>query len=459
MEEEQDPGKNLFNSINHFFKELFEIRRDSHEENTVKTISENISMKGANAWILIFSILIASIGLNANSTAVVIGAMLISPLMGPILGLGLSVGINDLDMLRRSLINLGVMVGLSLLTSFLYFSIPLFQEGTPEILARIRPDVRDVLIALSGGLALIIAISRPRPQTNTVAGVAIGTALMPPLCVAGFGLATGRIDYFLGAMFLFTINGIFIAIATLGIVRYLHFSMVKYLDQTKRRRISRAASAIAVLIVAGSLWTFYNLFKEKQYTNNALSFVHQLKDEGVSILGDEKEIIDYPSKTITLQLLGRVPGETVESWQTQMEELGLKADLIVRQSSDSDIAKKIENLESLYNQNQKIISTRDQSILSKDQRIRQLEDQLENYVQNQIDFKVISDEAKINYPDLNQLRFSQREIATNFETLDTIAVVEIQWDEEVKTVDKISQQPKLVKWLEKRMELDTLLVR
>jgi len=414
-------------------------------------------MKGTNAWILIFSILIASIGLNANSTAVVIGAMLISPLMGPILGLGLSVGINDVVMLKRSLINLGVMIGLSLLTSFLYFSIPLFQEETPEIMARTRPDVRDVLIALSGGLALIIAISRPKPQTNTVAGVAIATALMPPLCVAGYGLAVGKFNYFLGAMFLFTINSIFIAIATLGISRYLHFSMVKYIDQIKRRRIGRIASTIAVLIVAGSLWTFYNLFKEKQYTNSASLFVTQLKDSGVSILGNEEDFIDYQNKTITLQLLGRVPGETISSWNKKMEALGLEADLIVKQDDDSDIANKIENLEDLYKQNQKIISTRDESIREKDDKIRRLEEQVNLMLKDRFDIEALSAEAKINYPDLEGLSFSKR-YHSNFSVLDTLTVVEFEWQKGTKKTEISTNSPKLSSWLQRRMQLDTLMV-
>jgi len=178
---------NIVSDIKLFFKKLTSIEAETDKTGTIQEIKANISMQGHTAWILVFSILIASIGLNVSSTAVVIGAMLISPLMGPILGIGMSIGINDVDMLRRSLLNLGVMVVLSLLTSTLFFSIPLFDEATPEILARTQPDVRDVLIALSGGLALIIAISRPSPQTNTVAGVAIATALMPPLCTAGYG--------------------------------------------------------------------------------------------------------------------------------------------------------------------------------------------------------------------------------------------------------------------------------
>ena len=222
----QDAKKELrefFTSLRVFFKDTLDIRHDTDIADSVKDIKSNIAMKGHTAWILIFSILIASIGLNVSSTAVVIGAMLISPLMGPILGIGLSVGINDIETLKKSFINLGIMLTLSLFTSWAFFSIPLFQQETPELLARTEPDARDLLIAISGGLALIIAISRPTKQTNTVAGVAIATALMPPLCTAGYGLAIHNLDYFFGAMFLFLINTVFIALATFVIVKYLHF--------------------------------------------------------------------------------------------------------------------------------------------------------------------------------------------------------------------------------------------
>ncbi|MGB5263987.1 MAG: DUF389 domain-containing protein, partial [Lutimonas sp.] len=211
--------KGIFSNLRSFFIEVLDLKINTDLVATHERINEGISMKGHTAWILVFSILIASIGLNVSSTAVVIGAMLISPLMGPILGIGFSISVNDMDMLRKSLINLGIMVGLSLITSFLFFSVPIFQDATPELLARTKPDVRDVLIAVAGGLALIVAISRPKPLFNTVAGVAIATALMPPLCTAGFGLGTGQFNYFGGAMFLFTINSIFIALATFVVVK------------------------------------------------------------------------------------------------------------------------------------------------------------------------------------------------------------------------------------------------
>jgi len=244
---EQD-FKSIFHHLKIFFKELLDIQKGADKQGTIQDVKDNISIKGHAAWILIFSILMASIGLNVSSTAVVIGAMLVAPLMGPILGIGVSIGINDIDMLKRSLINFGVTVGLSVITSFLFFSIPIFKEATPEILARTKPDVRDVLLALAGGLALIVALSRRKEMTNTVAGVAIATALMPPLCTAGYGLATGHLNYFFGAMFLFLINSVFIALATFFIIKFLRFPMVKYINSVRRKRIAQTASFVAFVI-------------------------------------------------------------------------------------------------------------------------------------------------------------------------------------------------------------------
>lgn len=219
-----------------FLKETFDIYHDTDRYATIDDIKTGIDMKGQNAWILIFSILIASTGLNVNSPAVVIGAMLISPLMGPILGMGLGLGIYDTDLIRKSLKNFGVMVVLSLTTSFLFFSVPLFQNETPELIARTSPSVLDIIIALSGGLALIVAFSRRTRSTNTIAGVAIATALMPPLCTAGYGLATGKWVFFGGAMFLFTINTIFIATATYLVVKFLRFPLKEYADEKRKRK-------------------------------------------------------------------------------------------------------------------------------------------------------------------------------------------------------------------------------
>ncbi|NLP56807.1 DUF389 domain-containing protein [Lutibacter sp. B1] len=450
--------KNIWESIKAFLKDLLDIRNDTDKKGTIEDIKGNISMKGHTAWVLVFSILIASIGLNVSSTAVVIGAMLISPLMGPILGIGLSIGINDVDTLRRSLINLGVMVGLSLATSFIFFLIPLFRTETPELLARTAPDVRDVFIAIAGGLALIIALSRRNQQTNTIAGVAIATALMPPLCTAGYGLATWNLSYFGGAMFLFTINTIFIALATFVIVKFLHFPMVKYINSAKRKRISQIASFIAFIVLAGSVYMFLNLLKEDQFKQNAQKLINDIKETGISIIDEEDKNINYKKRSVTLVVYGnKLRKEEIENWVAKLPDYGLdNTSLIVHQGiDDSDIRNEVKNLTDLYTQNQKIISSRDESIKEKEDRIKLLELELSKYYNSQIPFVQVSKEAQINYNGLSQLSFA-KVIKTNFNTIDTITVFNAKWYD---TVPNTSQQEILLKkWLKTRLNLDTLIV-
>ena len=286
MEEKSHSSfKKTVSTVKLFLIDTFDIFQDTDHAATIEDIKSGVNMRGQNAWILIFSILVASAGLNTSSTAVVIGAMLISPLMGPILGMGLSLGINDIDFLKKAIKNFGVMVILSLLTSFLFFSIPMFQQETPELVARTFPDVRDVIIALSGGLALIIALSRRNKSINTIAGVAIATALMPPLCTAGYGLATGKWDFFGGAMFLFTINTIFIASATFIVVRFLKFPYEMYANSQRRKRISQIISFLAMVILIPSIYMFYQLYKKSDFNQKSDLLIDKLRTEkGILIL-------------------------------------------------------------------------------------------------------------------------------------------------------------------------------
>ncbi len=457
-EEAKKKVTGLLGGVKEFFAVLLDIKSNTDKAGTVQTIKDSISMQGHTAWILVFSILIASIGLNANSAAVVIGAMLISPLMGPILGVGLSFGTNDIDTLRRSMINLGVMVGLSLVTSFLFFSIPWFQEATPEILARIRPDVRDVFIAIAGGLALIIAITRPSTQTNTVAGVAIATALMPPLCAAGYGLAVYNVKYFFGAMFLFTINTIFIALATFVIVKFLNFPMVKYINSEKRKRIAQFASLVAFLILALSVWQFYGLFKENQFKRKANNFVRELKDSGISIIDEDDRNYNYAANEINLVLYGKnISAEEQQKWKEELMTFGLEGTtLVMKQGADnSDLREEVKSLTDLYAQNQKIITTRDESIKEKEDKIRILEGELSKLYNAVVPFKVISEEAKINYENIEKMSY-YKQISTNFNTIDSIDVFSVTWKEKTKKRVKETQEKKLNLWLKKRLQLDTL---
>lgn len=269
----------LFASLKKFFIELLDFRADTDRDATMEAIKADIPLKGATAWILICSIFVASVGLNANSTAVVIGAMLISPLMGPILGIGLSIAINDIDTLRKSLVNFGVMILLSVITAFLFFYLFPLREESSELLARTKPDIRDVLIAFFGGLALIIARTKKGTIASVIFGVAIATALMPPLCTVGYGLAEALTDntkglrFAAGAMYLFIINTIFIALATFIVLKVLRFPMMKYVNSARRKNIARIASFLAILVMVPASFTFINVLRESTFNNSAKLFV------------------------------------------------------------------------------------------------------------------------------------------------------------------------------------------
>jgi uncharacterized hydrophobic protein (TIGR00271 family) len=449
--------RSIWRDFKDFLSKVLDIRHDTDKSGTIEDVKNNISMQGHTAWVLVFSILIASIGLNTSSTAVVIGAMLISPLMGPILGVGLSIGINDIDTLRRSFVNLGVMIGLSLITSFLFFKIPIFQNETPELMARTSPDVRDVFIAIAGGLALIVALSRRSKQTNTIAGVAIATALMPPLCTAGYGLAIGNFEYFFGAMFLFTINTIYIALATFLIVKFLRFPMVKYINSAKRKRIAQLASFVAILVFGFSVIQFYQLFQKDQFVQKANSFIQEMKNDGISIIDEDDKNINYDKNSIKLVLYGKTLNSTeIEQWEEKLTDYGLPTTTLNIQqgTDDSDIRAEVQNLTDLYSRNQQIISSRDEKIKQSEDKIKLLEAELNTYYK--VPFSTISQEAKINYTGLKTLSYANV-ISTNFKSTDTLVVFTTTWYDSIPNNNQ-EQEQKLKDWLKIRLSLDTLKV-
>ncbi|MGY5352859.1 DUF389 domain-containing protein [Wenyingzhuangia sp. IMCC45533] len=450
-EEVKQGFRGFFTAFKTFLTDLLSIREETDKELTITKIKAGIPVKSHNAWVLVFSIFIASIGLNVSSTAVVIGAMLVSPLMGPILGLGLSIGINDIDTLRRSLVNLGVMMGLSITTSFLFFSIPLFQEATPEIIARTAPDVRDVLIALAGGLAMILAFSRRSEMTTTIAGVAIATALMPPLCTAGYGLATWNLDYFFGAMFLFIINAIFIALATFVVVKFLRFPMVKYINQVKRKRIAQIAGFTATLIIGFSVYQFYLLFQKNQYSLNAEHFIAQLQEKtGAGIISTD---VNYDQKTIKIVVLGTNIDDTQKKiWSNKMHEFNIpNTSLIIQQDDKASLMQdEINTIKNSYIKNQNLIASKDEIIQQKDALIIEKDRQLQKLYKQQIPFLQICQEAKVLYKDLEKLSYANK-IETNYKTasLDTITMFEAKWSDSI--IVNPDTQKQLNEWLKTRL--------
>jgi len=266
-------AKGFFQSLYIFFKETLDFRENTDKESTINSIKEDISIKGATAWILICSIFVASVGLNANSIPVVIGAMLISPLMGPILGFGMSIAINDLQTLKRSLINFIVMVLLSVITAYLFFAFFPLREESSELLSRTSPDIRDVLIAFFGGLALIIAKTKKGTISSVIFGVAIATALMPPLCTVGYGLAIGNISFSLGAMYLFMINSLYIVLATYLVIKLLGFPMINYANSKRRTLIARIVTFFSILMIIPAFITFMGVLNQSKFNSSAKEFL------------------------------------------------------------------------------------------------------------------------------------------------------------------------------------------
>lgn len=451
-------AEGIWESIKLFIKDLLEIRHDTDRESTIEAVKKDISFKGHNAWILIFSVFVASVGLNVSSTAVVIGAMLISPLMGPIVGVGMSIAINDVLTLRKSFINLGVMVGLSVLTAYIYFLVSPVKEETPELLARTYPTILDVLVAIFGGLALIVAKTKKGTIASVILGVAIATALMPPLCTVGYGLAIGNWSYAGGALYLFSINTVFIALSTFVVTKVLGFPLVKYVNSKKRRRIAQIASTIAVIVMIPSVILFVFLLQEQVFEAKAKDYVSNV----VTYDGTEtiKSTYDYNSKSIEVYLIGKlVPQGTIATWKKQLGgiEALKESQLIVHQGSDpsgslDELSTQVRSgiLEDLYVKNQELIE-------DKDAKIALLENEISKRSGSEFSFSDVSREAKVNYDGLQELGYSNL-ITTNFEKTDTIPTFNLTWKKGISEAKIAAEKQRFEKWIKLRLKLDTLRV-
>lgn len=443
--------------INLFFKELLDISKDTDREATIEGVKKDISFKGHNAWILIFSVFVASIGLNVSNTAVVIGAMLISPLMGPIVGLGLSVAINDVETLRKSLINLGVMVVLSVITAYLYFTISPLTKETPELLARTYPTILDVLIAIFGGLALIVAKTKKGTMASVIFGVAIATALMPPLCTVGYSLVVGNFQYAGGAIYLFSINAVFIALTSFLIAKILRFPMVKYANSKHRKRIAQIATIISVIVIVPSIILFLNLLEIEVFDNKAKEFIAtNVKYDGTVILKSNQ---DHDTNKIEVFLIGRlVPNFTINKWKeelkknTVLENTNLQVFQAADQSGEMAMELsgklKFDILDELYEKNEQLL-------MDKEAKIKFLENKLTSLKIKDLRFDEISKEVKINYSEIIALSYYNK-VTTNFKTTDTIPVIAITWDKKYAKKNRDKDAKSLNNWLRYKLKLDTL---
>lgn len=449
-QKQQAPEISFLASLKALVKEIFDISKDTDRKATIEDIKAGVDMKGQNAWVLIFSILIASTGLNTSSTAVVIGAMLISPLMGPILGMGLSLGINDVELLRKSLKNFGVMVVLSLTTSFLFFSVPLFQNETPELIARTSPNVLDIIIALSGGLALLVALSRRNKSTNTIAGVAIATALMPPLCTAGFGLATGKWDFFGGALFLFSINTIFIATATYLVVKSLRFPLKEYADKQRKKQISQLLTLIALAIIIPSVYFFYKLYKKSDFEKKVETVLLDLKeDKGIGVFDIQTS---YKDNTVSFAVIGEsLNNDEIKKIQDKIASLGysgIKVKVLQDLESQKTLSR-LNEIENSYLTTQQLLMKKEEQLLEKDKEIFDLKAKLNNG--SAVSFVEVADELKSLNNQIEEVSFYSV-LHTNFKAVDTVPHFIVKWNKSIKSEERQTETERFGKWLQTKLK-------
>jgi uncharacterized hydrophobic protein (TIGR00271 family) len=315
----------------------FSLEADRADDADIDTrLRADVTLQGTNLWVLVFAIFIASIGLNVNSTAVIIGAMLISPLMGPIMGVGYGIGIRDGALVRKAGRNLAIATLIALVTSTAYFMISPLRDANSELLARTTPTIWDVLIATFGGLAGIVAATR-RNQSNVIPGVAIATALMPPLCTAGYGLATGSWHFFFGAFYLYAINSVFIASASAVVTSAFHVKKKQFTDPRVERRVRGYLAATVVITLLPSMYLAFRLVGEEVFRNRATQFVKsQFEVTGTHIADVE---IDAKKKLIEVSLIGKpVSQSRLTEVINAMPDVGLGgAQLRAYQSGDQRI--------------------------------------------------------------------------------------------------------------------------
>lgn len=442
--------------VRSFVTEYLDVRRDKADESeAVKSIREGVEMKGATIWILIAAILLASLGLNVNSTAVIIGAMLISPLMGPIMGVGLAIGQGDFDLMKRSFKSYLIVTLFSVLTATLFFLIsPSVSEGQSELLARTSPTIYDVFIALFGGAAGFVALSTTK-KGSVIPGVAIATALMPPLCTAGFGLATGNLIYFLGAFYLYFINSVFICLSTYLGTRVMGFSRLKYVDKEREKKVRKYIIWVVVLTMIPAIYLTIGILNDTIYEGSVNRFVNeQLSFENAQVV-DKKVEKKGNGRELRVVLVGReVPDSTIMMAQRRMAEYNLQDTRLVvlqgvsgQQGATMDIMSvRAQVLEDFYKNGE--VKLQQQAIL-----IDSLQGRLSGYLTYDEMARALMPEMKVLYPQVRKFSLS-RALEMNIDStrIDTITFAVLQLSKRLDDKEKA----KMVEWMKARTNSNDL---
>ena len=442
----------LHKQIVDFFVRNFDIRQEKEDDReTIESIKRGVEFKGTNLWVLIFATFIASLGLNMNSTAVIIGAMLISPLMGPIMGFGLGLGTFDFELIKRAFRNFATATVFGIITSTIYFLLTPIDEAQSELLARTQPTVYDVLIAFFGGLAGIVA-SSTKSKGNVIPGVAIATALMPPLCTAGFGLASGNLYYFFGALYLYFINTVFISLATFLVVRLLKYPKKVFLDKQREKIVTRYVGLIVFFTIVPSLFLSYNLIRSSYFENRVQTFIaEELNFPDTQILS--KRVTDTSEeKAVEVVLIGQtVPDASIANARAKMPKYGLKdVRLVVRQGFGQE-ATDINELKSLlmrdlYKNSEEVL--REQTI-----QLDSLRRRVNAYQSSERLTAELLPEMRVLFPSVVEASCSNTYILrTDTARADTVLLVYLRSEAPLRE----EERAKIKRWLSARVEMENI---
>ena len=437
-----------FNTVREFLKTTLNLTNDVDIQAASENIRKNIPFRGPNVYILFVAIIIASVGLNVNSIPVIIGAMLISPLMGPITGLGLGLGTNDRELVLFSIKNLLVMVGISLLAATLYFILtPLEIDNPTELLARTRPTIYDVFIALFGGLAGVLETARKEKGT-VISGVAIATALMPPLCTVGYGIANLSWQYTIGALFLFSINCIFIAMAAYLMAKFLKFPM-KTVEQ-HRTRYFILSYALVILLAATSIFTGYHVIRENDFTKLANRFVKKNQNIGKTYIYDSQVNIDTKPYMLELRLAGETLNEdTKEMLLRDAENYGIMRSQIVIHEDATVQVDRFNETEIVKN----LMATNANNIQVRDDSIKVLNAQIAHYKQQELPAKQLAEELQVQLPSITRLTLAKGTALEQNMVMSEEQVVVVAHCSEMPSEE---EKTRVYEWLKIRLQIQDL---
>lgn len=415
---------------------------EENKQKVLDNVKSNIHFTGSNLWILACAIIIASVGLNLNSTAVIIGAMLISPLMGPIVGSGFALGIYDFDLLKKSLFNLIIATIVSLSAATIYFLVTPFKDAQSELLARISPTIYDVLIAFFGGLVGVITITRVE-KGNPIPGVAIATALMPPLCTAGYGLALGYLNFFFSALYLYSINCVFICISTYLIVKYLKYPAIKMVDGKNKRRVQFGITLIVVFMLLPSGYFAFSLYKEQKFKHNTDIFIEkEFTEKGNTVVYKKTKYSTNISSIELAFLKSSFNDEEVKILNDRLKSYGLTNTILSIKQNSSD------NLKALKSDILNEINKKEVTLNEKDQKILILEAEL---MKNTFDSRQLYEEIIIIFPNIKSLSLANHTYASKDTMINRPVLI-------LETKPKLSivEQKKIINWVEKKLSLFNL---